>query len=47
MNLIAYVCDDELKRENLSLNIALNNNPRCNMSNLYDISANLLRNNAL
>jgi len=44
-NLIAYVYKDELKRENLS--ITLNHNTMHNISNLCDLSVNLLRNNAL
>ena len=47
MSLVAYMCKDELKTEFLSLSIALNHNPRCNISSLCDISVNLLRNNAL
>jgi len=47
LNLVAYMCKDELKIEYLSLSITLNHNPRCNISSLCDISINLFRNNAL
>jgi len=43
LNLVAYMCKDELKRESLSLSTTLNHNPRCNISSLCDISVNLLR----
>ena len=39
--------DIHKKRQNLSLRITLNHNPRCNFSSLGDISANLIGNNAL
>jgi len=35
------------KKRNLSLRITLNNNPRCNVSSLRGISANLFHSNAL
>ena len=46
LNLVAYMCKDEIKRENLSITLN-HNNVRCNISNLCDISVNLLCNNAL
>jgi len=47
MNLVAAMSKDELKRENLSLSITLNHNPRCNLSSLCDISVNLPSHNAI
>jgi len=47
MNLVVYICKDEVKRENLSLSITLNHNPRCNISSFCDMSVNLICNNAL
>jgi len=47
MHLVAYVCNEIQKRENLSLSITLNHNPSCNISGLRDISVSLLRKNAL
>jgi len=47
MNLVAYMCKDELNRENVSLSITLNHKLRCSISSLYDISVNLFCSNAL
>jgi len=47
MNLVIYMRKDELKRENLSLSITRNHNPRCNISSLCDMSVNFICNNAL
>jgi len=37
MNLVTYICKGELKRENVSLSISLNHNPRSKISSLCDI----------
>ena len=47
MNLVAYMCKDEVKRENVSLSITLNHNPKCNISTLCYISVKLFRKTAL
>jgi len=46
-NLVIYMCKDEVKRENVSLSITLNHNPKCNISTLCYISVKLFRKTAL
>jgi len=47
MNLVVHICENEIKRENLSPSITLNHNPKWNISSLCDKSISLFGNNAL